>query len=134
MPIIRSVFLLLDPNSKEAQKISLLEYGNPAALPSLIKASLRVFRQLRDAGCPIDVKLYQSTPIFRLTIVNNSAIYLGSYRSLNPGEDSPQAVLSCNPRASLFQPCRSYFEHMWLCPQCVNVNWDLVQPLRAPAP
>jgi hypothetical protein len=109
----RSRFLLLNPDSSEARRLSQLQHGDSNYTPRLIMESLHSLKVLHEMGCNVDVKLYSFLPIFRLAIIDENIIYLGYYRSRGAGQDSPQLLLSREDRTSYFQPFREYFEDIW---------------------
>ncbi len=116
-------FLLLNPDSPEAIRLSQIEHGNPDVVPEAIRDSLRNFKALREKGYNVDVKLYSCLPIFRIAIVNNETAYVGFYRAGTDGSNSPQLILSSKANITYFQPFTELFNDTW-DRTAVDVDWD----------
>jgi hypothetical protein len=107
-------FLLLDPNSAEARRLSQTQHGNPNEVPELINDSIKKLQLIRKKGFNIKLRLYSFLPIFRIALVDNNTAYIGFYRSATLGEDSPQIIMDKHTTVTYFQPFFEYFEDVWL--------------------
>jgi hypothetical protein len=115
-------FLLLDPDSEEAVRQSRLRYGNEHQVADDIRDSIGKFKQFRDGGCSLEVRVYDSLPVFRIAIVDEATAYLGFYRAGMAHDDSPQLVLNRHGETSYFQPYKEYFETIWKN-QSKKIDW-----------
>lgn len=120
-------FLLLDPDSIEAEKLS-LESGREADfIKNKIIDNIECLVRLKKLGLNVEVKTYSHKPIFRIAIVDDSRkIYVGSYKPNCEGEDIPQIVMEKEGAASelesnLMQQFIDYFEVEWNNPLCKEI-------------
>ena len=107
-------FLLLDPGSDEAKKMSLAATNNPVTIPNKIQESIRYLKGLKDdKDLNIRVKVYNFLPIFRIAITNQDKAYVGFYRTKTEGVKSPQLVVKRKNKISYFQPYNEFFDEVW---------------------
>ena len=112
-PFISVRFLLLDPDSRFAEIISLLNNKPKTEDAEKIRHSLKQFKQLRDRGCKVQVRLYSFLPLFRVAAIDQKVAFVGFYRSGTTGEDSPQLIFDSRVPVSFLHPFRAYFERVW---------------------
>lgn len=112
-------FILLNPMSKDAEKVSLAG-NNPAThLNGVIKDNIRALQAYKKMGLNVRVKVYSHMPVFRIAVVDgNKKVYVGSYKTNSDGTNIPQIILdsdSSNQKTEdiLRQQFLDYFNVTW---------------------
>jgi hypothetical protein len=107
--------LLLDPVSDVCKSASDVLYESPEVIPKRTLKSLRVLDRLRDDYPHLEVKTYDHTPFFRLTLLDGRAAIVGHYKQYR--DDSAYSPLmiwlaeTCD--WSFYWAFWNYFEAEW---------------------
>jgi hypothetical protein len=113
--------LLLNPASTVCISASQSREGSNTTLPTQILRSLRVLDRLKGDFPHLEFRLYEHTPFFRLTFVDERAVIVGHYKQYR--ENSAKSPLMVWEREqsnwSFYQAFSKYFEN----------EWDSVKPL-----
>lgn len=87
-------FILLNPMSAEAEKVSIAGGNPPDHLKHIITENIKSLQQYKHNGLNVRVKVYSHMPVFRIAIVDiNKRVYVGSYEPGKDGNDLRQVVL-----------------------------------------
>jgi hypothetical protein len=108
-------FLLLDPDCEEARKFTSSRKMNHKEFRKDVKATIEYFRQKKkQRGINIEVKLYNSFPAWRITMVDDSYLVLGAYffESID-GTETPQLIFEGKSEWSFARCIKSTFENEW---------------------
>jgi hypothetical protein len=106
-------FLLLDPDSSEAKRLSMSQHNDENKIPNSIRDSITYLQEKYEKGFPIELHLYSFLPKFRIVIVDNDEAFVGFYRLASEVHHSPQLILSQKRGISYFQAFREYFDQVW---------------------
>lgn len=106
-------FLILNPFSQEAIRLSLSQEKDKNYLTNLIIDSLNFFKKFKSEKMNIEVRLYDFLPTFRIAITNTRKIYVAFYRSDSYIDDTPQIVFINSGKINFFTPFAEYFENVW---------------------
>lgn len=112
-------FILLNPMSKEAEKLSIAG-GNPSDyLRQVISDNIKSLQIYKKMGLNVRVKVYSHMPVFRVAIVDKiEKVYVGSYEPNSDGNDIQQIILDSNSNnrgteSVLKDQFLDYFEVTW---------------------
>ena len=121
--------LLLSPDDDTLKKASRRANKDENEFKNIVKGSLRKIAGLRKKYSNIEVRFYQTKPVFRLMFIDNS-ICLLSYNVFGKGDGSqlPQIIVAnaSDPRrveSTLYYPLQQYFEDLWASSE----EWDFVK-------
>ena len=122
-------FLLLDPKSEAARKLSLAGRQNEDQVGKKIEDSIaslnKILKRLRtdysDAIRGFEIRLYDQMPIFRLAIIDNRRAYFCFYQLGCDGSELKQFVIKPkqheNPDVqNIFNSMTEYFDCLWNAP------------------
>lgn len=126
-------FILLNPMSKEAEKMSIAG-GNPSDyLKQVISDNIKVLQTYKKMGLNVRVKVYSHMPVFRVAIVDKvEKVYVGSYEPNGDGNDMQQIILDSNnnnreTESILKGQFLDYFEITWNDDSLNEVDIDLIE-------
>lgn len=87
-------FILLNPNSEEAKRLSILRGDDENLIKKVIIGNIRELIPYQAKGLNIRVKVYSHRPVFRIAIVDkDKKIFVGSYNPNDESIDIPQIIL-----------------------------------------
>jgi hypothetical protein len=111
----RARFLLLNPDGEVCRHFETIKNVPTGSVSAAIKENVVQLQRLADEGLPVQVRFYDSSPHFRIVVIDNNLLILGIYSYLtDSGEDTPQLLLDGTPRAwSFYYSYTSYFEKLW---------------------
>jgi hypothetical protein len=116
--------LILSPDSRFATDYAAYDATPEWPLRDRIEDTVKKVAGYRKLGFDIDLRLYADPPLFRLAFVDDEWLYLGYYRPLSSGENSPQLMLDNRrvPR-SFYRDFKAYFDHKWK--ESTEPDWSL---------
>ena len=125
-------FLLLNPDSLAARKLSLVGSQNADFVGDKIRKSLasieKIIERLSinypDALNKFEIKLYDQMPVFRLTIIDNRKAYFCFYQLGYEETTLKQLVIKPKPidnanNQNIFNSMAEYFDCLWNAPSTV---------------
>jgi len=125
-------FLLLNPNSLAAKKLSLAGSQNADQVGEKINRSLSSIKKLIDrlsndypqALNKFEIKLYDQMPVFRLAIIDNRRAYFCFYQLGCDGSKLKQFVIKPKQRdnpntQNIFNSMSEYFDSLWNAPATI---------------
>jgi len=122
-------FLLLDPDSESAKKLSLTKETKENTVKITIDTSLqsikKILTALKDESDydaikeRFEVRLYTQTPVYRLVLIDNNRAYLSFYgRGNSDGHEMKQIVIypskNIADKQNIFNALSEYFESVWV--------------------
>ena len=131
-------FLLLNPNSQAATKLSLAQESyNDDSVKQKIENSLKKLKEITEnlsRSYPqvldrFEIHLYDQMPIYRLTIIDSSRAYFCFYQKGCDGSRLKQFVIKPKvitelSQQNIFNSMSEYFENLWIAKD--TVKFDLV--------
>jgi hypothetical protein len=106
-------FLLLNPESAYLEQRALDENEAPSSWRNDITSTLRRLKKLKtESDLPIDVRLYDAYPIWRVVIIDNKSLNVHWFLPKKPGHHSPELIL-LTTRDGLDIPIKRSFEETW---------------------
>lgn len=106
-------FLLLNPDCENVEIKSNEEGDIKSSWQNEINASIERLKSLRkEHKLNIEVKIYNSYPIFRQVILNNSTMYFSWYPTGLRGSSSPMMCFD-DSKKSIYQPLKANYEEIW---------------------
>lgn len=126
-------FILLNPMSKEAEKLSIAGGNSKDYLKCIISDNIKSLQTYRNMGLNVRVKVYSHMPVFRIAIVDKAKkVYVGAYEPDRDGSDMQQIILEYNSEdrgteGVLKGQFLDYFEVMWNDDSVDEVDIDLIE-------
>jgi hypothetical protein len=106
-------FLLLNPNCENVEIKSNEEGDTKSSWENEINASIERLKSLKkEHKLNIEIRLYNSYPIFRQVILNNSIMYFSWYPTGQRGSSSPVMCFD-DSKKSIYQPLKANYEELW---------------------
>lgn len=126
-------FILLNPMSKEAEKISIAGSNPSDHLRHIISDNIKALQTYKKMGLDVRVKVYSHMPIFRVAIVDKvEKVYVGAYEPSSNGNDMQQIILDRNSNNReteniLKGQFLDYFEVTWNDDSLNEIDIDLIE-------
>jgi uncharacterized protein DUF5919 len=106
-------FLLLNPDCNNVDIKSSEEGDIKSSWENEINASIERLKSLKkEHKLNIEIRLYESYPIFRQIILNNTLMYFSWYPTGQRGTSSPVMCFD-DSKKSIYQPLKANFEEIW---------------------
>jgi hypothetical protein len=108
-------FLLLNPDCHEANNFNKGRNFSHSGFIDDLNITINYFTDLREkSGLDIQLRLYSKMPNFRITIIDQSTVVMGTYSTLSHnGLDSPQIIFKNSSNWSFAHNLIAYFEQLW---------------------
>jgi len=108
-------FLLLNPECDDAINFNEgRDFSHQNFVDDLNKTIDFFANAKKKSGIDIQLRLYSRMPNFRITIIDQTMVVLGTYSTLSlDGLDGPQLILRNSSEWSFTQNLTAYFESLW---------------------
>jgi hypothetical protein len=123
-------FLLLHPLSPHLEAFCENEGSSAEQTRIKIVNTTRALYQLAASHklC-IEIRWYQSYPIWRLALIDNSLVYAGYYEKARTGYEGPVIVCANSADGGIYYPFSLVFEDLWNSSQSAQVELDKLADL-----
>lgn len=135
-------FLLLEPNSEEAECLSRGQTnGDDLKIvgDTINKSLSKLYGIIESAGLlnnsRVEVRLYRQMPVYRLAIIDNKVAYLSFYKIGRSGENNKQIVIHPGKKQrenddSIYYGLTEYFESVWNAKTTKRVKYSQIQQMK----
>ncbi|MDR1985061.1 MAG: DUF5919 domain-containing protein [Prevotellaceae bacterium] len=107
-------FLVLNPDSKYLEEKAKEEGGNPDEWKLDIQKTIIHLKRLKNINTSnIEIKMYDSLPIWRCIFMDNKCTYVSFYVYGSNGKKSPEFIISDTSNYNLYLPLRKTFDELW---------------------